>query len=101
MTTYAWTEHHMSVRPLEDGLENVVKRIQAVYTATDGAKTCSQLLVVTLDPPDPENFTPYADLTLTQVIGWIEDKVSTAFWQGALDERLVQMDDVDLPCPWD
>lgn len=101
MTTYTWTEHHMSVLPTEAGLTNVVKRVQADYTADDGANIISQMIVVVLNPPDPGNFTPYEDLTLVQVIGWIEEKVNTASLQASLDTRLAQLAEVPMACPWD
>lgn len=101
MTTYAWTEHHMVVAPTEAGLTNVVKRVIAVYTANDGTKVVSQLLNVELDPPDPMNFTPYASLTLTQVNGWMEAKLSMGTWQGYLDEQLLLQYEVSMACPWD
>jgi len=103
MTTYAWTEHHLIVAPTEAGLDNVVKRVMAVYTADDGAgNVSSQLMNVELDPPDPGDFTTYADLTLIQVIGWIEAKVDTGYWQGYLDDMLLSQTFVLMAtCPWD
>ena len=102
MTTYAWTEHHMFVKSSEAGLTDVVKRVVAVYTADDGAgHTAQQLMNITLGPPDPENFTPYEDLTLLQVIGWIENIVDTSYWQGALDQRIADSLLNNPPCPWD
>lgn len=101
MTTYAWTEHQMVVAPSEAGLTNVVKRVLATYTADDGVNTVSQLMNVELDPPDPENFTPYAELTELQVLGWIEAKVDTVYWQSYLDDMLLTQTFVSLACPWD
>lgn len=101
MTTYAWTEHHMSVLASEAGLTNVVKRVQADYTATDGANSVSQLIVATLNPPDPGNFIPFASLTEAQVNTWIEEKVNTASLQTSLDLRLAQLAEVPMECPWD
>ena len=102
MTTYAWTEHHMIVAPMESGLENVIKRVIATYTADDGAgNTASQLMHVVLGAVDPENFTPYESLTLSQVIGWIEALVDTSYWQGYLDDILADAQLVHMECPWD
>lgn len=101
MTTYAWTEHDLEVAPTEAGLTNVVKRVIAVYTADDGTKTYSQLVNVTLDPPDPMDFTPFEDLTLLQVTGWMEALIQMGYWQGYLDEQLARQYEVHLPCPWD
>lgn len=92
----------MIVAPTESGLTNVVKRVMAVYTADDGVNTCSQPMNVELDPPDPGDFTPYDDLTLIQVIGWIEAKVDTGYWQGRLDDMLLSQTFVLMAsCPWD
>lgn len=102
MTTYAWTEHHMIVAPLESGLENVIKRVIATYTADDGAgHTASQLMNITLGDVDPMNFTAYESVTLSQVIGWIEALVDTSYWQTRLNEILTDALLVHMPCPWD
>lgn len=101
MTTYTWTDEQMIVAPSEAGLTNVVKRVIAVYTADDGVNTSSQLMSVVLDQPDPQNFTPYENLTLLQVVGWIEAKVDTAYWQGYLDDLLLSQAFVLMACPWD
>lgn len=101
MTTYAWTEHQMVVAPTEAGLTNVVKRVIATYVADDGTKTFRQLINVALDPPDPQNFTPYASLTESQVNGWMEAKLSMGTWQDYLDEQLLMQYEVPMACPWD
>lgn len=101
MTTYAWTEHQMVVAPTEAGLTDVVKRVIAVYEAFDGVRTSTRLLNVVLDPPDPQNFTPFASLTQLQVNGWLEAKVSVADLQAYLDEQLAAQALVTLECPWE
>lgn len=101
MTTYEWTEHQMIVAPTEAGLTNVVKRVIATYVATDGVYTSSKVLNVALDPPDPMNFTAYESLTLLQVIGWLEAKVSVDDLDSYLDEQLQMQTLVTLPCPWE
>lgn len=67
-----WAVVQMNAKPELDGKTDVVFTVHWVLTATDGAYTGSVYgsQGVTLDPDAP--FTPYADLTQDQVIGWVK-----------------------------
>lgn len=102
MTTYTWEVEQLIVKPVEDALPNVVKRVICNYVADDGAgKTYAQLMNVELDPPDPMDFIPFADLTLLDVQGWLEAKVDTATWQDYLDARIAEQYLTYPECPWE
>ena len=101
MTTYTWEVDQLVVAPVEDALPNVVKRVLCHYKADDGVKTYRQMMNVFLDPPDPMNFIPFADLTLLDVDGWLEAKVDTATWQSYLDDRIAEQYLTYPECPWD
>ena len=70
--TNTWAVQQMDCYPEEDNETDVVFNVHWTLTATDGTYTGyvygSQ--AVTVDPDVP--FTPYADLTETQVIGWVK-----------------------------
>jgi hypothetical protein len=93
----------MFVDPEYAGLENVIRRVLATYTADDGAgHTASQLMNIQLNEPDPGTFIPYADLTLPTVLGWLDEKIDAVVWQAELDRRIYEAVNLELmPCPWD
>lgn len=102
--TYSWTFESLDVHPVEDGLDDVVKKAQGTLTADDGlGHTASQLLVTTLGPPDPMDFIPFDDLVLADVQGWVEAIMGTSLddWKATLDARIY--DEVETPemaPPW-
>lgn len=71
-TTYTWAVQQMDCYPEVDGETDVVFTVHWTLTGSDGTYTGyvygSQAVAV--DPDTP--FTPYADLTETQVIGWVQ-----------------------------
>jgi hypothetical protein len=81
--TYVWSipKDGLMVQTVS-GQENTVMAVQFTVTATDGTHTASINNSVQI-PLDPNSaFTPFADLTETQVIGWV---------QAALGEQKVGM----------
>ena len=71
--TYTWTVIQMDCYPEVDGETDVVFTVHWTLTGTDGTYTGSVYgsQGVSIDPDAP--FTPYADLTEAQVIGWVQD----------------------------
>lgn len=70
--TYTWTVIQMDCYPEVDGETDVVFTVHWTLTGTDGTYTGSVYgsQAVSIDPSVP--FTPYADLTEAQVIGWVQ-----------------------------
>lgn len=105
-TTYTWNVVQMDCYPQADGETDVVFTVHWTLTGTDGTYTGSVYgsQAVSIDPDAP--FTPYADLTQAQVIGWVQDALGTE--QVAAYEANVagQIDDqvdppvVTPPLPW-
>lgn len=74
--TYLWEFPCLRVKLDEGGLQNVVYLIDWTYTANDGNGTqCYLYGQVSVAAPDPEQFTPYEELTKTQVQGWVETAI--------------------------
>lgn len=104
--TNTWGVQQMDAYPDADGEQDVVFNVHWNLTATDGTYTGyvygSQQ--VPLDGSAP--FTPYADLTEAQVIGWVQDAMGAE--QVAAYEANVakQIEDqinppvVTPPLPW-
>lgn len=69
---YTWIIEVMDCVPQEDGQTDVVMTVHWRQNATNGtySATVYGSVGVTYTPGSP--FTPYADLTQQQVIGWVE-----------------------------
>ena len=75
--TNTWAVVQMDAYPEADGETDVVFNVHWTLSATDGTYNGSVYgsQGVSLDPAAP--FTPYADLTEAQVIGWVQDAMGT------------------------
>jgi hypothetical protein len=70
MTTYTWSVTAMNCYPDAEGQSDVVFTVHWTCAGTDG--TYNGSVYSTCSVPAPTgSFTPYADLTQDQVLGWI------------------------------
>jgi len=72
--TYKWSVTSMYTLPMVEGQKDVVVLAQWAVSGTDGTYTetlGSNTTQFTISADEP-NFTPYADLTEEQVVGWIK-----------------------------
>lgn len=70
--TYQWAVNQLTAYPEHEGEENVVFQVAWVCSASDGEGHNSAAygtVDVTYQPGEP--FTPYNELTLEQVNGWV------------------------------
>ena len=94
--TYNWKINALDAKiSNEDGNENVIYTIHWGYSATDesGDHIASSIGTYGVEY-DADNFTPYADLTEEQVIGWLEDSekgLDVASLKSGLDKQLELM----------
>jgi len=72
--TYSWNINSLSIHPEPvDGSDDVIVQINASRVATDGTNTVQDARVITWSPADLSGpFTPLADVTEADVIGWVE-----------------------------
>lgn len=106
MITYSWTITALNSYPEYQGEQDVVFTIFATYTGTDGTYSSSIEVCQALIIGNTSTFTPYADLTENQVLGWllaaippqqIEQMQAKISAQIAVDN---QPPFVQLPLPW-
>jgi hypothetical protein len=105
--TYSWGIAQLQCYPEKDGKKNVVFMCNWTRTAV-GPKGVSASLYgaqeITLNPSDP--FTPYANLTLAQVCGWLEANMGAeaiAVIDNTLDNEIsakVTPQEIAPPLPW-
>jgi len=73
--TINWNIENLECKISENGLNNVVFKIQYVLRVTDIINekpySSGKRLFVQVSSPDPTNFTEFEDLTKEQVVGWI------------------------------
>jgi hypothetical protein len=102
-----WTISAMDCKVSEDNLSDVVFNVHWRCSATevDGDKTYSASVYSTCSVPGPGTpFTPYADLTQDQVLGWIwANGVNKAATEAAVQQQIELQKHpvvVSPPLPW-
>ena len=103
-TTILWTISQLDCKPQEDGKTDVVFTVHWQCNGTDGDYSGSvySSTGVTLDADAP--FTPYADLTQEQVLGWVwESGVDKAATEANVAGQIADQQNpkvVTPPLPW-
>jgi len=104
--SYSWAVNSMTAYPEVDGKTDVVFQVAWVCSATDGVNNTATYgsVNLTLDPAAP--FTPYDQLTLDQVLGWVWEIIGSdgiAAAEAICDAQLTAMAapaTVTPPLPW-
>lgn len=106
-----WVITAMPAAPSEDGMTDVVKSISWTRVATEivgegeDAKTYTAGFpgVTPCPTPDPENFTPYNEITEPQVEAWLNELVDVANLDAQLTKNIqdqINPPVINLPLPW-
>ena len=102
-TTITWTVTAMDCYPQEDGLADVVFTVHWTCAGVDGEYNASVYSTCSV-PLSQGNFTPYADLTQSQVLGWIwSNGVDQAATEAAVEQQIqnqINPPVVTPPLPW-
>ena len=108
MITYQWSVNSITAHPKYVGLTDVVFQIAYVVSATDGTYASAAYGSVDTTYVAGSPFTPYDQLTLNQVNGWVAtalgpDGIAKA--QANCDAAIAAQQDtskrVTPPLPWD
>lgn len=106
MITYSWTITALNSYPEYMGEQDVVFSIFATYTGTDGTYSSSVDISQSLILSNSSTFTPYADLTEEQVLGWLLAALTPqqiSQMQSKITAQIIadnQPPFVQLPLPW-
>ena len=74
---YKWTISALDCRINEDGLTNVITVIHWRYRGTDADGITAEIYGTQSVPaPNPKAFTPYEEITLEMVSGWLESEIN-------------------------
>lgn len=106
MTTYTWQFEALDVYTTYQGLVNAVYAVHWKLTGDDGSgHVATANGTQGLGAIDPQNFTPFDNLTVSQVQGWVEARMGSevAEQRAALDQNIA--DQITprvqtLPPPW-
>ena len=105
--SYAWSVNSMTAYPEAEGETNVVFQIAWVCSATDGTYNSAAYGSVDVTYVPGTVYTPYDQLTLGQVNGWVADALGPdgiAKAQADCDAAIAAQQDtskpVTPPLPW-
>ena len=103
-TTTTWTVTAMDCYPQADNETDVVFNVHWTCAGTDGTYNASVYSTCSVPAPTGSAFTPYADLTQEQVLGWIwANGVDQAATEAAVDQQIqnqITPPVVTPPLPW-
>jgi hypothetical protein len=106
-TNFQWVISQLNCAVESEGLANVINVIHWRYNATqvDGDKTYYADIYgsSSVAQPNPQNFTPYADVTEQEVINWLEEILPVEDMKLSLENNIaLQINPVEvvLPLPW-
>lgn len=102
-TTFTWTITNLDCYPQEDGHSDVVFNVHWTCSGVDGQYNGSVYSTCAV-PLSQGTFTPYADLTQNQVLGWIwANGVDQAATEAAVQTQInnqINPPVVSPPLPW-
>lgn len=103
MTTITWKIDALDCKPQDEELTDIV--VTAHWRCTGTQEEYSGSVYGTASFPSPDSsFTPYADLTLNQVLGWVwangVDKDATEAAVQSHINNQINPPIVNLPVPW-
>lgn len=104
--TNTWGVVQMDAYPEYEGETDVVFTVHWTLTGTDGAYVGSVYGSVGVSLDEGATFTPYEDLTLDQVVGWVQTALGeeqvAAYEENVAQQIADQIDPpvVTPPLPW-
>lgn len=104
--TNTWSVVQMDAYPELDGETDVVFTVHWTLAGTDGAYNGGVYGSVGVSLDEGATFTPYADLTEAQVIGWVQDALGeeqVASYEANVAQQIYDQIDppvVTPPLPW-
>ena len=103
-TTTTWTVTAMDAYPQEDGNTDVVFNVHWTCSGTDGTYSGSVYSTCSVPLSGEGTFTPYQDLTQSQVLGWIwANGVDQTATEAAVDQQIqnqINPPIIQPPLPW-
>lgn len=103
--TYTWDIPAVDCRPTEGDLSTVVYNVHWRFNGEDSNGNVATIIgTQSVGSPDPDNFTPFADLTKDDVVAWIEPEMDVVEMKSNIDAQIAEMENPTtetLPLPSD
>ena len=104
--TYNWVFNQNSFQsaPSEDGLTDVVKIIHWRYRGVDGDYSAEVYSTYACPAPNPDDYTPYDEITEPMAIEWLEAGLDIESLQANISAQIEEQKNpkiVSLPLPWE
>ena len=108
MVQFSWVISELNCLVDQDGMQDVINVIHWRYNANDIDESGKNWFAdkygsSNVEQPNPQNFTPYADVTEQQVVSWLEQVLPVADMQANLIANIELQKfpiEVTLPLPW-
>ena len=84
--TFTTTITSMEAYPIKDGVPLYVFRVYWNYEGKDSSFSTAMQGSTDVPTSDPQSATPYADLTLEQVMGWVQTYTPAWMWSEYTDK---------------
>jgi hypothetical protein len=89
MNTYNWIINALDCKVDENNLQDVVYMVHWTYDATnENGITASMYGAQNVSSPNPEDFTPYSQITKSQVVSWLEASMDVEKMQNNLNTQI-------------
>jgi len=89
MTTFNWTISAVERAVSLDGLQDVIQTVHWRYRGTDeNGVTAETYGAVAVGQPNPQDFTPFDDVTASDVEGWLEVLLDVPSMQANLEAQI-------------
>lgn len=106
MNTYEWKIVQLECKPQEEGKTDVVVTAHWTVSATDGTNNAGAYGSQSFTLNQEGDFTPFAELTETQVVGWVQESMgvdAVTALQESLDKQITDLAAPSIvrpPLPW-
>jgi beta-glucanase (GH16 family) len=105
MNTYNWTISALDCKVDENNLKDVIQTIHWRYRATnENDITAETYGAQVVGSPNPEDFTPYNEITKEQIVSWLEASMDVEEMKDNLDNQInliINPVNVVLPPPFE
>ena len=89
---YKYEIQNMEVSPSEGGLENVVKKVNWMYSGTEDGDGIKYFGCTTgtfeIDSASADSFTSFNDLTEEQIKGWIQSQIDEDSFKSSIVSQI-------------
>jgi hypothetical protein len=106
-TNFQWVISQLNCAVELEGLPNVINTIHWRYNATKTNADKTYFAEIygssNVSQPNPQNFTPYEDVTEQEVINWLEQILPVEDMKSGLEATIdlqINPAEVTLPLPW-